>query len=140
MSTFDDGLVQATTKALRHGQSIAALARTEGCSESHIRSRLTLAFLSPDIQRAILTGQVPPQWTTDHLLNQNLPPDWAAQPVSSASEFPPSLAQNANRRAISSRRDRARNQGQNHLSQSSLPQKHARNSPNLPRNLSHNGN
>lgn len=73
------GRAHLWAKAIRKGQSIAALARSEGCSEGHIRSRLALAFLAPSLQRAILAGRLPAPWTTDHLLNQSLPSDWAAQ-------------------------------------------------------------
>jgi hypothetical protein len=66
-------------KALRHGKSLTNLAKSEGCSESSLRSRLTLAFLVPPIQRAILYGSIAPEWTTDRLLRQNLPADWSAQ-------------------------------------------------------------
>ena len=48
-------------------------------SESAIRSRLTLAFLAPQIQRAILNGTLAPHWSTDAILRLNLPPDWTAQ-------------------------------------------------------------
>ena len=66
-------------KALRQGQTLASIAKTEACSESLIRSRLPLAFLAPTVQRAILDGKLGPNWTSDHLLRQNLPADWTAQ-------------------------------------------------------------
>ena len=65
--------------ALRNGQSLTNIAKSEGCSESSLRSRLTLAFLAPNIQRAILNGIIPPEWTTDRILRQNLPTDWSEQ-------------------------------------------------------------
>ncbi|NEY92284.1 recombinase family protein [Tabrizicola oligotrophica] len=69
----------AWAKALRSGQSLAQIASSESRSESAIRSRLTLAFLAPQIQRAILKGTLGPQWSTDAILRLNLPADWAQQ-------------------------------------------------------------
>jgi site-specific DNA recombinase len=66
-------------KALRGGQSLTKLAKSEGCSESSLRSRLMLAFLAPSIQRAIIDGTIAPEWTTDRLLRQNLSADWLQQ-------------------------------------------------------------
>lgn len=69
----------AWVAALRAGQSLAQIAASEGRSESAIRSRLTLAFLAPQIQRAILDGTLSPQWSTDAILRLNLPMDWDTQ-------------------------------------------------------------
>jgi site-specific DNA recombinase len=66
-------------KALRGGQSLTELAKSEGCSESSLRSRLSLAFLAPSIQRAIIDGTIASEWTTDRLLRQNLPADRSQQ-------------------------------------------------------------
>ena len=65
--------------ALRGGQSLAQIAASEGRSESAIRSRLTLAFLAPQIQRSILGGTLSPHWSTDAILRLNLPMDWDRQ-------------------------------------------------------------
>ena len=65
--------------ALRAGQSLAQIAKSEGRSESAIRGRLTLAFLAPEIQRAILNGTIAPHWSTDAILRLNLPADWHLQ-------------------------------------------------------------
>lgn len=48
-ATLQKNLARAHTwvKALRTGQSLAQIAASEGLSESAIRNRLTLAFLSP---------------------------------------------------------------------------------------------
>ena len=43
------------------------------------KGRMTLAFLSPDAQRAILDGTLGPEWSTDHILRLNLPADWSKQ-------------------------------------------------------------
>ena len=72
-------LAHAWVKAIRSGTSIAQIASSEQKSESAIRARLTLAFLAPQIQRAILDGQLSPEWTTDSILKRNLPADWSAQ-------------------------------------------------------------
>ena len=45
----------------------------------YARSRMRLAFLAPDIQRAILTGRQPPRLTLARLLETDIPLDWAAQ-------------------------------------------------------------
>lgn len=79
--TLQKNLVRAHTwaKALRSGQSLAQIAASEGRSESAIRNRLTLAFLAPQIQRAIINGTLGPQWSTDAILRLNLSADWAQQ-------------------------------------------------------------
>lgn len=66
-------------KALRCGQSLTSIAKTEGCSESSLRSRLTLAFLAPTIQRAILDGALGQEWSTDRILKEDLPAEWSKQ-------------------------------------------------------------
>ena len=48
---------------LRKGESLSQIAKLENCSDSLIRSRVTLAFLSPDLQRAILDGTAPSHLT-----------------------------------------------------------------------------
>ena len=73
------GRAHRWAKAIRKGTTIATLARSEGFSESFVRSRLTLSFLAPAIQRAILHGTIAPEWTTDRILRLNLPADWAGQ-------------------------------------------------------------
>jgi DNA invertase Pin-like site-specific DNA recombinase len=64
---------------IRAGKSITDIARREGHAESYVRTRLTLAFLAPAIQRAILGGTIGPEWTTDRVLQAHLPLDWAEQ-------------------------------------------------------------
>ena len=44
---------------MRRGEQVTAIARREGRSETFVRSRAELAFLSPRIQEAILTGTDP---------------------------------------------------------------------------------
>ena len=80
-ATLQKNLARAHTwaKALRAGQTLAEIAKTEGRSESAIRNRLTLAFLAPKIQRAILNGTLSPHWSTDAILRLNLPAEWEQQ-------------------------------------------------------------
>lgn len=80
-ATLQKNLARAHTwvKALRSGQSLAQIAASAGLSDSAIRNRLTLAFLAPQIQRAIITGTLGPQWSTDAILRLNLPTDWTLQ-------------------------------------------------------------
>ncbi len=80
-ATLQKNLARAHTwvKALRSGQSLAHIAASEGLSDSAIRNRLTLAFLAPQIQRAIINGTLGPQWSTDAVLRLNLPADWTLQ-------------------------------------------------------------
>lgn len=80
-ATLQKNLALAHTwaKALRAGQSLAHIAASEGLSDSAIRNRLTLAFLAPQVQRAIITGTLGPQWSTDAILRLNLSADWALQ-------------------------------------------------------------
>ena len=80
-ATLQKNLARAHTwaKALRAGQSLAQIATSEGLSDSAIRNRLTLAFLAPQIQRAIINGALGPQWSTDAILRLNLSADWTLQ-------------------------------------------------------------
>jgi DNA invertase Pin-like site-specific DNA recombinase len=60
--------------------SIAEFARREGMSESHITRHLRLAFVAPDIVKAILSGQHPPSLTAASLIKDTrLPLTWMAQ-------------------------------------------------------------
>ena len=58
---------------------MADIARKEGFSENHIRKRVPLALLAPIILRSILAGTINPEWTTDRLLQIDLPLDWSVQ-------------------------------------------------------------
>jgi site-specific DNA recombinase len=64
---------------IKAGKALAKIAKSEGHSESYIRTRMQLAFLAPPIQRAILNGTIGPEWTTDRILQAHLPHDWAEQ-------------------------------------------------------------
>ena len=68
-------------KLLENGSgSIAELARTEGLTGSYVTRVIRLAFLSPDITRAILDGRHPPDLTAAKLTRlSRLPLDWSEQ-------------------------------------------------------------
>jgi len=81
----DQTLINAIAKAhqwlaeARRGVSLAAIGRRYGWTDSPIRQRIRLAFLSPDITAAILEGRQPPELTLQHLLTHPIPLDWEAQ-------------------------------------------------------------
>jgi site-specific DNA recombinase len=58
---------------LRKGESLSSIAKAENCSHSFIRSRVALAFLAPDLQRAILDGTAPSHLTTNLIVRMTLP-------------------------------------------------------------------
>jgi len=66
-------------RALRTGRPLSGIAKAEGVSESFLRTRAQLAFLSPKIQAAILEGTQPPELTLKRLTERALPLDWAEQ-------------------------------------------------------------
>jgi hypothetical protein len=60
--------------------SLAALARLEGVSDRYLSRVLPLAFLAPDIVRAIMAGHQPAELTAHRLIRKlDLPIAWAAQ-------------------------------------------------------------
>ena len=61
----------------RYLYSVSRRLITEGRSESYVRTRMSLAFLAPAIQRAILSGTIGPEWTTDRILRLQLPGSWS---------------------------------------------------------------
>ena len=66
-------------QALRTGTPLHDLARREHVSESYLRTRAQLAFLSPSIQQAILAGRQPTGLTVKRLIAGGVPLDWAEQ-------------------------------------------------------------
>ena len=77
---------QALTKALRAGHRVAAAMDVEGRAARaplsfHGRKILGMAFLAPDIQRAILEGRQPVGFNLEGLLHQSIPLAWADQRV-----------------------------------------------------------
>ena len=59
--------------------TIDELARNAKAERKQVRTMLRLAFLAPDIQRALLTGQLPQSLTLTSLLSTDLPVSWADQ-------------------------------------------------------------
>jgi DNA invertase Pin-like site-specific DNA recombinase len=84
---IDPGLVKALARAHLWRDMIAAgevttideLARHVKVERKQVRTMLRLAFLAPDIQRAALSGQLPPSLTLTSLLDMDLPASWADQ-------------------------------------------------------------
>ncbi len=66
-------------KALRSGTSLTNLASRAGHSEPYLRARLSLAFLSPRLQAAILDGRHRPDLSVARLIRDGIPSDWAEQ-------------------------------------------------------------
>lgn len=64
---------------LRNGESLSSIAKAENCSDSLVRSRVALAFLAPDLQRAIFDGTAPSHLTTNLIVRTALPHDWQEQ-------------------------------------------------------------
>ncbi|MFS2319141.1 recombinase family protein [Maricaulis sp. D1M11] len=81
----DQTLINAIARAhqwlaeARQGVSLAAIGRRHGWTDSPVRQRIRLAFLSPEITRAILEGRQPPELTLQFLLTNPVPLDWDAQ-------------------------------------------------------------
>jgi len=60
-------------------KSLEEVAAQSGCDESHVRHRIGLAFIAPDIVEMILAGTQPRNLTLDHLLKMEMPLSWRAQ-------------------------------------------------------------
>ena len=81
----DATLVRLLAKAhrwaceMRDGTSLTEIAQREGHSESYIRTRAPLAFLSPKIQAAILAGTQPPDLSLERIVRSGIPLDWSEQ-------------------------------------------------------------
>ena len=81
----DPTLRQALTEAcagaaaLKAGASLTHLATKARASDTHLRRRVPLAFLSPRLQAAILEGRLPAGVTLEHLLAAALTPNWEEQ-------------------------------------------------------------
>ena len=57
----------------------SSLAEAKGIEDPYLRKLTSLAFLAPDIQQAIVSGQQPAELTLAGLLSTRLPVDWDAQ-------------------------------------------------------------
>ena len=69
----------AWAKSLRAGTSLTEIAAATGHSEPYIRSRISLAFLAPKHQAAILDGRQPADLSIARLLRDGIPIDWSEQ-------------------------------------------------------------
>ena len=67
------------TADLRRGKSLNDIAAATSHSESYVRTRAQLAFLSPKIQKAILVGSQPPELTLEKIIRKPIPLDWDVQ-------------------------------------------------------------
>ena len=84
---FDRHLIAALKRAhrelARHGIAPAAgksdLNEARGLPDPYLRRIASLAFLAPDIQRAIVTGKQPPWLTLKQLTDSELPSNWDEQ-------------------------------------------------------------
>ena len=61
------------------GTPISEVARTAGHHDAFIRTRGSLAFLSPKIQVAMRDGTLPPELTLRRLMRHPIPLDWQEQ-------------------------------------------------------------
>ncbi|MCA0928771.1 recombinase family protein [Ruegeria profundi] len=81
----DRTLLRALSRAhvwaaeLRNGRPLGEIAVATGHAESYIRTRSQLAFLSPEIQSAILEGRQPTNLTLERIIRKPVPLDWDAQ-------------------------------------------------------------
>jgi len=81
----DKSLVKALAWArdlrrrLEHGKSLNELAREDSCSRPYVSSLIRLAYLAPEITRAIANGTQPAQLTVADLMSRDIPLDWAEQ-------------------------------------------------------------
>jgi DNA invertase Pin-like site-specific DNA recombinase len=81
----DQKLVSTLAKAhqwvaqMKAGKSAADIAILEKTSDSFIRVRASLAFLSPRIQDEILAGTQPPDLSLERIVRSGIPRDWYQQ-------------------------------------------------------------
>lgn len=83
----DTATIKALARAHRWRQmllkgevrSVQALAKESDLYRGHVRLTLNLAFLSPNLTRAILRGEQPPGLRLTHLLNGDIPLLWREQ-------------------------------------------------------------
>lgn len=61
------------------GKTIADIAQTEGLSNRRVQDLLHLAFLSPDLLEAIVSGEQPVGLTTDYLIKTGFSTVWSEQ-------------------------------------------------------------
>ncbi len=82
---IDKSLVKALAWArdlrrrLEHGKSLDELALKDRCTRPYVSSLIRLAYLAPDVTRAIVNGTQPAQLTLADLMRRDIPLDWAEQ-------------------------------------------------------------
>ena len=64
---------------LRVGKSLAEIAQNNELSLDHIRKSIRLGLVSPNIQKAILSGNHPDHWSVSLFTRSALPMNWAEQ-------------------------------------------------------------
>jgi site-specific DNA recombinase len=64
---------------MKEGIPLSQISRAEKVTPAYIRTRSRLAFLSPKIQQAIVSGTLPSEYTLNKILTLNLPRDWQRQ-------------------------------------------------------------
>ncbi|MDJ1016257.1 MAG: hypothetical protein QNJ35_07080 [Paracoccaceae bacterium] len=64
---------------LKSGRTYAEIAQSAGTSKRRVQQMIDLAFIAPDVVRAITEGRQPVGLTSDWLLRHDLPSDWDAQ-------------------------------------------------------------
>lgn len=81
----DQTLITALAKAhywlscIKKGETLTTIAVQEKVTDSYIRSRVLLAFLSPKIQKAIITGTQSIDLSLVKLIRNPIPLDWKKQ-------------------------------------------------------------
>jgi DNA invertase Pin-like site-specific DNA recombinase len=66
-------------RRLTSGESYAAIAESDGTSKDRVQKLIDLALLSPKIVEQVIAGTQPPGLTTEYLIRNPLPADWAEQ-------------------------------------------------------------
>ncbi len=64
---------------IRAGETYDAIAASAGTSKRRVQQMIDLAFLAPDIVRAIVEGRQPAGLTSDWLKTTSIPSDWTRQ-------------------------------------------------------------
>ena len=64
---------------LKSGRTYTEIAQSTGTSKRRVQQMIDLAFIAPDVVRAIAEGRQPVGLTSDWLLRHDLPSDWDAQ-------------------------------------------------------------
>jgi hypothetical protein len=66
-------------RRLTSGESYAAIAGSDGVSKDRVQKLSGLALLPPRIVEQVIAGTQPPGLTTEYLIRNPLPADWAEQ-------------------------------------------------------------